>query len=205
MLKINNNYTDEDLSKILTKCHQNWKSFHKKLLSKEIKILVEELEDPSSEMQVRALLTGLTSIALRNEDLISMISSAGAVQYLCVLCEKCEGSSVRSLTLRALTTICTDAWTIRQFERASGVQVITDVLTDKNRPEAERSEAVALLAQITAPWIEDNHNVKGLSKHDKSLVEALTWFTEGTRCCQNLLLCAAALANLTTMDNNSIR
>lgn len=197
-------YEEQELPKILTNLHQNWKNIHKKLLAKEIRILVEDLEEPNSEMHVRALLTGLTSFALRNEELTTMITHAGAIPILLILCEKCEGSSVRSLTLRALTTICTDAWSIRQLEKASGVQVISDVLTDKIRPEAERSEAVALLAQITAPWIEDNHSVRGLMDHDKDLVTALTWFVSTTKCCQNLLLCAAALANLTTMDNNSV-
>lgn len=134
-----------------------------------------------------------------------LFSTGTAIQTLVVLAEKCEASTIRALTLRALSIICCNAAAIRQLERASGLQTIIDTLCDYSRPEPERSEAVALLAQITAPWIEDNHVVNGLEDYDKKLVKAITNFIYNTKCCQNLLLCAAALANLTTMNSSCIR
>lgn len=162
------------------------------------------MEDPRSELHVRAMLTGLTSITLRSDELVGLFVSSGAIQILLVLCEKCEGSTVRSLALRALSTICTNCSAIRQFEKAQGVQMLSDVICEQSRPEPERSEAVALLAQITAPWIEDNHNINGLQERDKKIVKTLTKFALSTNCCQNLLLCMAALANLTTMHPKTI-
>lgn len=60
------------------------------------------------------------------------------------------------------------------FYQADGVEVLVEILSDSERPEPELSEATAVLAQITAPWIEDNHNVKGLSENAGSLITAIT-------------------------------
>lgn len=197
--------TSEELKQIIAKMHVSWRAVNQSLLNKEVRKLVEGLEDPISEMDVRAKLTGLTSVTLRNENIIELLPSSGVIQILVVLCEKCEGSSVRALALRALSTICCNSKAIRQFERASGVQLIADTLAEETRPEPERVEAVALLAQISAPWIEDNHNIRGLQDYTKSLVKSLTDFLQKTKCCQNILLCMAALANLTAMDSKSIK
>lgn len=195
----------EDLEKVIANIHMNWRTMNQRLLCKEIKKIVDSLEDPISEMDVRAKLIGLTSVTLRHENMVDLLPSSGVIQILIVLCEKCEGSSVRALALRALSTICCTSKAIRQFEKGSGVQLIAETLGDDARPEPERAEAIALLAQITAPWIEDNHTIRGLQDHAKSLVKSLTRFLHNTRCCQNLLLCAAALANLTAMDTKSIK
>lgn len=88
--------------------------------------------------------------------------------------------------------------------QADGIDVLADILSDYNRPEPELSEAVAVLAQITAPWIEDNHKVEGLAENIGTLIKTITHFLEKTKCCQNLLLCAAALANLTYMNLNTV-
>lgn len=182
-----------------------WKTLQNKVLHQEIKHLVDELVDPHSEMHVRAALTGLTSIALRNTVANETFITCNTIQILCVLCEKCESSTVRSLILRALSTICTSSIAVRHLENASGVSILSEVISEESRPEPERSEAVALLAQITAPWIEDNRCVKGLQYQIKILVKALTQFITNTKCCQNLLLCTAALANLTEMEPKSIK
>ncbi|KAF7273345.1 spindle orientation adaptor protein inscuteable isoform X2 [Rhynchophorus ferrugineus] len=182
-----------------------WETIKMQALIIEIKKLVEKLEDPTSELDLRASLTGITSVALRNTDLIENFVKADIIPVLLILCEKCDGSSLRTLILRALSTMCSNSIAIRQFEKFSGVQIIADTLEEESRPEPERSEAVALLAQVTAPWFEDNHSVKGLQDYSKKLVSSLTRFSANTKCCQNLLLCAAALANLSSMDNKCIK
>lgn len=101
--------------------------------------------------------------------------------------------------------MCTKSTSIRYFEKYSGIQIITDTLEDHSKPEPERSEAVALLAQVTAPWLEDNHSIKGLQLYAKRLISTITKFAATTKCCQNLLLCAAALANLSSLDNHFIQ
>jgi hypothetical protein len=48
------------------------------------------------------------------------------------------------------------------------------MLSEETRPEPEVSEAAAVLAHITAPWVDDNHTVHGLSEQLSSLVHSLT-------------------------------
>lgn len=190
--------------KLVSKLFTSWQDVLSELLTSAVKDLVDKLECPKSDLDLRATTTGITSIALRHEELIETFTKLDVIPILVILCEKCEGSSLRSLLLRSLTTMCMNASAVRQFEKYSGVELISDTVEEESRPEPERSEAVALLAQVTAPWIEDNHNVKGLAEYSHRLVESLTKFAGATKCCQNLLLCAAALANLSSMDPTSI-
>lgn len=148
----------------------------------------------------------MTSLCLRYEILIDLFINAGAVTTLLIFCEKCDGSSVRIAILRALSTICYNDTAVRQLEKASGIQMITEILSEQSRPEPELSESVALLAQITAPWIDGNHkNLHSLPGESRRLVEYLTKFLTATKCCQNLLLCTAALANITSMNPKCIK
>ncbi|KAJ3664634.1 hypothetical protein Zmor_000187 [Zophobas morio] len=198
--------TRDDLLTQISPLFTLWESTFHTVLEKEIKKLVERLENPCSELDLRATVTGITSLCLRHESLIEIFTKSEVVPILLILCEKCEGSSMRSLLLRALSTMCSTTFAVRQFEKYSGIQIISETLTeDLSRPEPERSEAVALLAQVTAPWIEDNHSIKGLADHSRKLVKSLTKFASTTKCCQNLLLCAAALANLSTMDTKCVK
>lgn len=147
------------------------------------------------------MLTGITSLCLRYENLIDMFINAGAVATLLIFCEKCDGSSVRIAVLRALSTICYNDTAVRQLEKSSGIQLICEILSDQSRPEPELSESTALLAQITAPWIDGNHkNLYSLQTEGKRLIEYLTKFLSTTKCCQNMLLCTAALANITSVS-----
>ncbi|XP_060527064.1 protein inscuteable homolog [Cylas formicarius] len=182
-----------------------WETVQNQILVKEVKKLVDKIEDPASEMDLRATLTGIISVALRNTDLVVHFVKADIIPILLILCEKCEGSSIRAIILRALSTMCSHSSAVRHFEKFSGVQIIADTIEEDSRPEPERSEAVGLLAQITAPWLEDNHSVKGLQEYSRKLVRSLTKFASSTKCCQNLLLCAAALANLSSMDTNCVK
>lgn len=152
------------------------------------------------------MLTGITSLCLRYENLIDMFINGGAVATLLIFCEKCDGSSVRIAVLRALSTICYNDTAVRQLEKASGIQLICEILSDQSRPEPELSESIALLAQITAPWIDGNHqNLYSLQTEGRRLVDYLTKFLSATNCCQNMLLCAAALANITSVNPRCVK
>ncbi|XP_017783629.1 PREDICTED: protein inscuteable homolog [Nicrophorus vespilloides] len=195
----------EAIPKITAQMHVDWNSFFKQKLNSELAKILESLQAPRNELDVRANLTALTSITLRNEDLIELFVNAQAVDIIVILLEKCDGSSVRGLCLRALSTLCVSAGAIRDFESAGGVQILGEIICDETRPEPERTEGIALLAQITAPWIEDNHTVRGLNAQTKKLIKYLTKYLKSTKCCQSILLAAAALASLTAMDVKSIK
>ncbi|CAG9815714.1 unnamed protein product [Phaedon cochleariae] len=195
----------EDSLHLINQLFLHWQKIRQELLNNQARNLVEKLEYPTSELDLRACVTGIISLSLRNEELIEIFTQADVIPILLILCEKCEGSSLKGLILRALATMCCNSSAVRQFEKYSGVQIVADTLEEQSRPEPERSEAVALLAQVTAPWLEDNHSVKGLQDYSRKLVRSLTKFVASTQCCQNLLLCAAALANLSTMDGKAIK
>lgn len=195
----------EEIQGFATKIFNNWKLIQNGVLVSEVTKLSEKLENPASELDLRATLTGITSLALRNESLIKLFIDAEVVPNLLVLCEKCDGSSVRVLLLRALTTVCCNGTAVRQLEKSGGVQLIADTLEDKSRPEPELSESVALLAQITAPWIEDGYKLRGIGEEGRKLIKALTKLASSTKCCQNLLLCTAALANLTSINSRCVK
>lgn len=195
----------QDIPVLTSTLYSTWKLVRHDILAKDIAKLAEKLENPTSELDVRATVTGITSLSLRHEFLIEFFVRAGVVPTMLVLCEKCEGSSVRALILRALTTMCSNGMAVRQLEKGSGVQLIADTLEESSRPEPELSESVALLAQITAPWVEDSHRLRGIHEEGKKLVRALTRFLSSTKCCQNLLLCTAALANITCVEPRCVK
>lgn len=188
------------LVKNLNQLYNIWNSLQQDLCTEYVKRLMTKLEYPVSEIDLKATVSSLTMIALTEERLLEEFIKYDAVPMLLIHCEKCEGSSTRCLILRALSTLCCLAPAVRQFEKFSGIQLITDILEENSRPEPEHSEAVTVLAQITAPWVEDNYSIRGLPEYSKRLVKSLTKFLKNTKCCQNLLLCIAALANLSAMD-----
>ncbi|XP_026474548.1 uncharacterized protein LOC113378231 [Ctenocephalides felis] len=131
-------------------------------------------------------------------------------------------SSSLGKALRVLATLCQTEQSIRQFCQAGGVSVLQDILEDKRCAEPERREACAVLTQITGPWVtneteinKDKNNKhqnwdwrQELNKHKTQLVRALTDLLSETKCCQTLLLCAAALANaslprMSTFNDNT--
>lgn len=193
---------------------------HSAVLSAQVRqYLREELAAPHSELDVRAAVTGLTSVCLhygegmatRGVGLVEAfvnggtkteeIFEQGAMELLVALCEICEGSSVRRVILRALATVCATGVAVGRFESSGGVEkAIVDVVTDDALPEVERVEAIALLAQISAPWIDQPpSSLPSIHPHLRPLIRSLTIFAHTSTCKQNLLLCSAALANLTTL------
>lgn len=54
------------------------------------------------------------------------------------------------------------------------MEVVAEVLCDIECLEEERSEAAGVLAQITSPWVENNHRLAALHTHLDHIVAALT-------------------------------
>ena len=66
-------------------------------------------------------------------------------------------------------------------------------------------EAAGVLAQVTSPWITDNHHVEGLTKHVPRIVSTLTSLARLQCGDDSLLLVTAALANLSFMESTSLQ
>ncbi|KAB7503669.1 Protein inscuteable-like protein, partial [Armadillidium nasatum] len=154
--------------------------------------LVNILEDESSIRLVEKSITELTGLGLNGGHICQLISRVGGIRALLGVCIESRFKKLRSLALRALATVCCVAEGITSFEKEGGVDVISEILCDAEIPEEERSEAAGVLAQITSPWVEDNHSLPCLKGHLKGIVKALT--------AEVFLLTSAALANLTFLD-----
>ncbi|KAJ9578976.1 hypothetical protein L9F63_024915, partial [Diploptera punctata] len=175
-----------------------------KILIQHISVLVGVLEEPTSDLALRSAISSLTTLGLEGPHLSRLVAQCSGIRALLTVCLESQSSSIRTAALRALATICCVVEAIRQLEQAGGVEILSETLAEVTRPEPEISEAAAVLAQITAPWVEDNHSVQGLSEQLPSLVNSLTRLASSTASCETLLLAAAALANLTFMEPRAV-
>ncbi|XP_049766335.1 protein inscuteable homolog [Schistocerca cancellata] len=162
--------------------------------------LLARVEEPPNDLVLRAALSGLTTLGLESPGTGQLVAECGGIHSLLTITLDSHSSFVRTASLRALAAVCCVAMSIRQFEQAGGVEILSELLADESRPISELSEAVGVLAQITSPWVEDNHSVHGLAEHLPSLVKSLTRMATPKADEQTLLLVAAALANMSHLE-----
>jgi hypothetical protein len=105
-----------------------------------------------------------------------LLAKEGCVKALLKHCnaghQKCQ--DVRILALRCLSAICCVAECIREFELADGLKIIEVLLCSRGSLIEDRIEAAGVLAQITSPWISDNHKINKLDNYVYNMVNALT-------------------------------
>lgn len=58
--------------------------------------------------------------------------------------------------------------------QCNGIEILADILADEARDETVLSEAISVLAQVTAPWLDTNQSVADLHLHVDTFVAALT-------------------------------
>ncbi|XP_042873245.1 protein inscuteable homolog [Penaeus japonicus] len=174
------------------------------MLSREIKVVVAALEEPRSEKEVSSAVSHLTALGVDGGHICRLIARLGGVRALLSLCLEPRLRQVRVASLRALATVCCVVEGIVELEKAGGVEVVAEVLCDEECPEEERSEAAGVLAQVTSPWVEDNHRLAGLHDNMDAIVAALTGLARSTETPETFLLASAALANLTFLDSDFV-
>lgn len=81
--------------------------------------MVNAIEEPNSHLSLRGALFGITSLALQCERLSDLFVRAGGPRALLILCVECKASTIRTMALRTLATICSTATAIRQLEQVS--------------------------------------------------------------------------------------
>ena len=52
--------------------------------------------------------------------------------------------------------------------------MVTSILTDPRSTEEERSECAGVIAQVTSPWVDSIHHVRGISDHAEDIIRELT-------------------------------
>ncbi|EAT43879.1 AAEL004719-PA [Aedes aegypti] len=176
-----------------------------------VKVIVDTIEDSKSDLILRSNLSYVSTLSNLDYQGLASLNDAfisnGTVRALLIVCIECKFSSIRALALRALATVCSTTETIRQLEKADGVEILREILADQKsneRSEPEFREAVSVLTQITAPWHGEDHRIDGLRQHVHAIVEAVTEIVDKTTCCQTLLLCSACLNNLARIEATAV-
>lgn len=175
------------------------------------RILVQSIEQSRCDLLLRANINMLATLMNIDYEGFGSLADAfvqnEAVRALLVIVLDHKLSSVRALALRALATLCCAPQAIAQLGSCGGIEVVRDILQvgggNLERGAIERREAVSLLAQITASWHGPQHRVAGLRDCAETLVAGLAALLKPDCCAQTLLLCAAALNNLSRMEITS--
>ena len=137
-------------------------------------------------------------------DLYAVLSELRTVERLVNLCRTSATRQVILLSLRSISSISCTVESIRQLEEAGGIHLLASLLISAASLEV-RVEAAGVLAQITSPWISDNHHVEGLEEHLAQLVGQLTTLSRLQCGEDSFLLISAALANLSFMEPASMQ
>ncbi|CAK1589201.1 unnamed protein product [Parnassius mnemosyne] len=184
----------------------------KAVLVQQMKTLVSIIEEPPSDMILKSTLTSIGHLAMLSEntesslhekcvDIMRCITElpfvdCGIPRALLTAIIESNKSSIKALSLRALATVCVTADAVKQFEEGGGIEILSDILSDRSNPEPQMREAITVLTQITAPWLRGHYDLTQLHLYLNSIVENITAILSRTECCQLLLLCTACLVNL---------
>ena len=161
--------------------------------------VVRGLEEAPSETgsAARGALAALTALGLAGPRAASSITRCLGIRAL--LLSLVSGgrlsSDLRCACLRALASVCCCLEAIDQFVAEAGPEILADLLDSQSTPDSEKSEAAALVVQITAPWM-DRAGLGYVEPFADQLVGALTDLAENSKCKQTLLLSTAAINHL---------
>lgn len=184
----------------------------KAVLVQQMKTLVSIIEEPPSDMILKSTLTSIGHLAMLSDSTESSLHErcakiiknitdlpfvdCGVPRALLTAIIESNKSSIKALSLRALATVCVTADAVKQFEEGGGIEILSDILSDRSNPEPQMREAITVLTQITAPWLRGHYDLTQLHVYLDTIVNNITGILTRTECCQLLLLCTACLVNL---------
>lgn len=184
----------------------------KAVLVQQMKTLVSIIEEPPSDMILKSTLTSIGHLAMLSDATESHLHEkckkimknitelpfvdCGVPRALLTAIIESNKSSIKALSLRALATVCVNGEAVKQFEEGGGIEIISDILSDRSNPEPQMREAITVLTQITAPWLRGHYDLTQLHLYLDNIVDNITGILSRTECCQLLLLCTACLVNL---------
>ncbi|XP_013171661.1 PREDICTED: uncharacterized protein LOC106120779 [Papilio xuthus] len=184
----------------------------KAVLVQQMKTLVSIIEEPPSDMILKSTLTSIGHLAMLSENTESSLHEkcskimksitelpfvdCGVPRALLTAIIESNKSSIKALSLRALATVCVTGEAVKQFEEGGGIEILSDILSDRSNPEPQMREGITVLTQITAPWLRGHYDLTQLHLYLNSIVDNITGILSRTDCCQLLLLCTACLVNL---------
>lgn len=189
----------EHIKSLLTDIKNTVQTLSNSLVLKELEKIVKMSGDNQALSCARRSVAALSSLGETGPDMCDLITRVGGIRALLSIAQDVQLRPLRCAAIRALTIICGHSVAIRQLEQAGGIEFIERTLRDTS--QQERCEAVGLLAQVTAPWVDcSGVTLRHMSRHMDSLVSSLTGMIEQATSGDVFLLSAAALANLSFLD-----
>ena len=195
-----------EMKKSIKNLEEAFIKFIELVISCEMKTVISVLE--SSAVKEAHVVDAInTVINLGNEhssQMYSIISKVGTIRSLIKLAVSTTNMEVKLLSLRAISSVCCTIEAVRELEQCSGIETISSILVSPRTSLTVKVEAAGVLAQITSPWIADNHSIAGLKEQVPHIVEQLTKLTRIKAGDDTFLLVSAALANLTFMETQAV-
>ncbi|XP_026681611.1 uncharacterized protein LOC113468701 [Diaphorina citri] len=154
---------------------QNLKPAQRQLLEN-LTVLLSTLEKDRTPATVLSTLSSLTKLGLDSAHLGNLVARypGGGMRTILSVCLDVPCLHVTICALRTITLLCSSVQCIRQLEKCNGIEILADILADESRDETVLSEAISVLAQVTAPWLDTNQSVADLHRHVDTFVAALT-------------------------------
>ena len=194
-----------EMKKTIKSLEEAFSKFIELIISSEMKTVIGMLENSLTDGPVVDAVN--TIINLGNEhssQMYNIITKVGAIRSLISLAISTSNMEVSLLSLRALSSVCCTIESVRELETCQGIQTITEILINPRTSLTVKVEAAGVLAQITSPWISDNHSIAGLKEQVPHIVEQLTKLAGIKAGDDTFLLVSAALANLTFMEAGAV-
>lgn len=190
-----------EMKKSIKSLEEAFNQFIELIISCELKTVIGVLDSSVSDSHIVDAIN--TIINLGNEQssqMYGIISKVGTIRSLISLALTSPNMEIKLLSLRAISSVCCTIEAVRELEQCRGIQTISDILVNSRTSLTVKVEAAGVLAQITSPWIADNHSIAGLREQVPPIVEQLTKLTRIKAGDDTFLLVSAALANLTFME-----
>lgn len=58
--------------------------------------------------------------------------------------------------------------------QGGGIEILSDILSDRSNPEPQMREAITVLTQITAPWLRGHYDLTQLHLYLNNIIEHIT-------------------------------
>lgn len=195
-----------EMKKAVKQLEEAFTKFVELVISREVRsvLAIIERENATEDELVEAVNTVISLGNEHSSQVYSIIARVGGVRALINLSSQGKGGArsqeIQLLSLRALSSVCCTVEAVRELEACRGMETISRVLTCSATSHSVRVEAAGVLAQVTSPWIAENHSIAGLKEEVSGLVDHLTRLARLQVGDDTFLLVSAALANLTFME-----
>jgi len=194
-----------EMKKAMKHLEEQFNKFCDLIITREVKSVIGILENPKSDGSVVDAINMIINLGNEHSSQIySIITKVGAIRSLISLAISSPSMEVKLLSLRAISSICCTIESVRELEQCKGIETISDILVNYKTSLTVKVEAAGVLAQITSPWISDNHSIAGLKEQVPTIVDHLTRLARIQAGDDTFLLVSAALANLTFMESQAV-